>query len=108
MPLMDHFQQPLRKEIPWNGFHSDWASAIAHDLNQRWLPPFYRAIPSVTLDGGTVEIDVATLRQAGWEKTGEQNQQTNYVLGEPAGTAVLDFANLENFEVLILYDNGEV
>ncbi len=108
MPLMDHFQPPLRQEVPWTGFHADWASAIAHDLNRRWLPPHYRAVPSVTLDGGAVEIDVATLRDAGWKRAGSYRCQSVFESSEPVGTAVLDFAKLESFEVLVLYDNGEV
>ena len=68
MPLMDHFQPPLRQEVPWTGFHADWASAIAHDLNERGCRLITAAVPSVTLDGGAVEFDVATLRDAGWKE----------------------------------------
>lgn len=43
VPLHDHFRSPMLDELPWSGFHSRWAIAIADDLNDRLLSPRYRA-----------------------------------------------------------------
>jgi hypothetical protein len=56
---------------------------------------------NVQLSGATVEIDVATLREDGWEPP-----SVDRVGWEPpaaAGTAVIDFTGLELYEVLVLY-----
>ena len=63
MPLLDHFHPPLSVSHPWKGFHSAWANAITNHLNEV-LPEGYYAIPEVPL-GDQIEIDVASLEQAG-------------------------------------------
>lgn len=106
MPLQDHFRTPLTKTLPWTGFHSRWASAISDELNARLLPPRYRAIPNVQLGGGTVEIDIATLREDGWAppKSGPGSWEP------PAagGTAVIDFTGLDLFEVQVFYSGDRL
>ena len=37
MPLLDHFHPPLSEQRYWEGFHSTWASSIAHQLNDQLL-----------------------------------------------------------------------
>jgi hypothetical protein len=101
MPLHDHFRPPLSKVLPWTGFHSRWATEIADRLNLV-LPPRYRAIANVQLGGGMVEIDVATLREEGW--TGPE---AGWSPPAAAGTAVVDFAGLDVFEVQVLYDGDD-
>jgi Protein of unknown function (DUF4058) len=104
MPLQDHFRPPLSKSLPWTAFHSRWATEIADELNRSLLPPRYRAWANVQLGGGVVEIDVATLRETGWEGPSDSERWT-----PPAatGTAVIDFTGLELFEVKVVYENGD-
>jgi hypothetical protein len=59
MPLLDHFQSPLRDCCPCESFHSAWANAIVGWLNQNVLPAHYRAIPQVHVgDTDTFEVQV--------------------------------------------------
>jgi len=62
MPLLDHFNPPLKRTHPWRSFHGAWAAAMARLLNQDVLPAGYYAVPLVDRDG-PVEIDVAALRE---------------------------------------------
>src|SRR5438270_8305059 len=62
MPLLDHFNPPLRRTHPWRSFHGAWAAAMARLLNQGVLPLGYYAVPLVDRDG-PIEIDVAALRE---------------------------------------------
>jgi hypothetical protein len=59
MPLLDHFHPPLSGKRHWESFHAAWATALADNLNEKWLPDGYVAEETVTI-GGRVEIDVAT------------------------------------------------
>lgn len=34
MPLLDHFNPPLKRTHPWRSFHGAWAAAMARLLNQ--------------------------------------------------------------------------
>lgn len=102
MPLHDHFRPPLSDILPWTGFHSRWATEIADQLNLL-LPPRYRAMANIQLGGGMVEIDVAALREDGW--TGPDSAAWSPPAA--AGTAVVDFAGLDLFEVQILYGGNQ-
>ena len=62
MPLLDHFNPPLKRTHPWRSFHGAWAAAMARLLNQGVLPPGYYAGPLVDR-GGPIEIDMAALRE---------------------------------------------
>ena len=38
MPLLDHFHPPLSEMRKWEGFHSQWTSSLAAQLNAGPLP----------------------------------------------------------------------
>src|SRR5438552_2931927 len=59
MPLLDHFHRPLVDEISWTTLHAGWATRIADDLNDRWLPKEFIAAEIAT-SGLHPEIDIAT------------------------------------------------
>lgn len=63
MPLLDHFHPPLSETRKWEGFHSQWASSLAAQLNAGRLPPRHFAEPQVS--HGRVEVDVAADRLSG-------------------------------------------
>jgi hypothetical protein len=107
MPLLDHFRSPMLEMMPWTGIHSRWATAIADDLNDRLLPPGFRAVANVWLGGGDVEIDVATLRSKGWLGPNGAGFPSSWAPPSPTGTAVVDFTALDVFEVKILYRSDE-
>lgn len=104
MPLQDHFRPPLNKALPWTVFHGRWATEIADELNRSLLPPRYRAWAHAQLGGGSVEIDVATLREAGWE---EPSGTERWEPPAASGTAIIDFTGLDAFEVKVIYDGGD-
>ena len=51
MPLLDHFNLPLKRTHPWRSFHAAWAAAMARLLNQGVLPTGFYAVPLVDRDG---------------------------------------------------------
>ena len=57
MPLLDHFQSSWAAEWPWDGIHATWATKIAEQLNDDFLPPDFHAIPQSHV-GTPFEIDV--------------------------------------------------
>lgn len=61
MPLLDLFHPPLSERRHWESFHGHWASSLAGSLNAGILPPGHYAEMQVSLAGGRVEVDVATL-----------------------------------------------
>ena len=42
MPLLDHFRPPLDAKHHWESFHSNWATRLADQLNER-LPEGFTA-----------------------------------------------------------------
>jgi hypothetical protein len=64
MPLLDHFHAPLGERRSWEGFHGLWAAALVEKLNQDVLADEYFADMQVHV-GSQVEVDVATLNEAG-------------------------------------------
>ena len=60
MPLLDHFNPPLKRSHPWHSFHGAWAAAIARLLNAGVLPEGYYAIPFLSKDS-PMEVDVAAV-----------------------------------------------
>jgi hypothetical protein len=104
MPLQDHFRPPLSVRCPWTGFHSTWANTICDELNDSLLPPRFHAIPNVQLSGTSVEIDVATLREDGWQVP--TNGPGSWVPPAAGGTATIDFTGLDLFEVQVIYESG--
>jgi hypothetical protein len=67
MPLLDHFHPPLHPQHHWESFHSNWATRIADELNDQWLPAEFLA-EEFTYGGGRLEIDVATWQDQGVEE----------------------------------------
>lgn len=63
MPLRDHFHPPLHPHHHWESFHSNWATRIADQLNEKWLPPEFLA-EEYTSAGTRMEIDIATFEEA--------------------------------------------
>jgi hypothetical protein len=59
MPLRDHHHPPLDELLGWTSLHAAWATHLADNLNERWLPQEYRAAERAIF-GGHPEIDVAT------------------------------------------------
>jgi hypothetical protein len=57
MPLLDHFHPPLKEQIQWASFHSNWATRIADQLTAL-VPEEFRVEENPRLAGG-VEIDIA-------------------------------------------------
>lgn len=76
--LLDHFRPPLSHEIGWKGFHNQWASVMAADLNTR-LPPGWRAYSEVEFG---IEIDVGVTT---WE-TGIGSSQPEEPMRAPTAT----------------------
>ena len=81
MPLLDHFHPPLDERIPWESFHSSWATRIADALNDRWLPPEFLAAEHA--HAGRVEIDVATYENATTASPSTSNGGTALTLAAP-------------------------
>jgi hypothetical protein len=79
MPLRDHFVAPASELLPWDSLHSAWATYLASNLNEHWLPPEFQALEH-THAFGSLEIDVATYRLA----TERPPRHTN---GPPVATA---------------------
>jgi len=101
MPLLDHFQSPLRVDCPWESFHSAWANAIVGWLNQKVLPENYRSIPQVHV-GARVEIDAATFRLRE-ESAAPGNGMATAVWSPPQAklAAAVDFGDTDTFEVQV-------
>ncbi len=85
MPLLDNFHPPLSQERHWESFHASWANEIMATLNQGVLPPGYFAETQVHF-GNRVEIDVATMEEAG---------QSPVSAGGNGGVAVADSTSTE-------------
>ncbi|MBY0229628.1 MAG: hypothetical protein K2W96_10140 [Gemmataceae bacterium] len=102
MPLLDHFAPPLSRTHPWRGFHAAWAGAIVRHLNGGILPAGFYAIPNVDLDA-PVEIDVATLREAGALPPGG----ALWDAPAPAVDVALDFPAIDLVEVQVMHGEGD-
>jgi hypothetical protein len=104
MPLLDHFHPPMSVRRHWEGFHSAWASAIAHQLNRGLLPPRFFAEPNVHL-GGQVQIDVATFDgEGGRGAAGEGAMTAVWAPPRPALAVPADLSNLDVFEIQVIND----
>jgi len=106
MPLRDHFQSPFGDDWPWDGFHSAWANAIASHLNHGLLPKGYYAIPQIKR-GSQIEVDVATLQSPRTSSQAPGGTATAaWTLPPPGLSEVVDFTDLDLFEVQILRRQG--
>ena len=83
MPLLDHFHPPVSERRTWEGFHSLWAAALVEKLNSDVLDGEYFADMQVHL-GSQVEVDVATLNEAG-ASDGSQGVATGTAVAAWAG-----------------------
>jgi hypothetical protein len=105
MPLLDHFRPPLSAERRWESFHASWATKIADDLTDRWLPPNYIAEehvhfgPSVEIDVGTFQRDSPPLEEEGGGMVATVSPK---LWTPPASDAVLPAVFPDTFEVRIL------
>jgi hypothetical protein len=101
MPLLDHFQAPLRDDCPCESFHSAWANAIVGRLNRNVLPEHYWAIPQVHV-GARVEIDAATFRLRE-ESEAPGNGVATAVWAPPQAKLAVaaDFGDTDTFEVQV-------
>lgn len=105
MPLLDHFHPPLSRTHPWRGFHAAWAAAIARLLNAGVLPSGYYAVPLVDRDG-PVEVDVATLHDAG-EFSVAAGEPEPWTAPAPAVAVAVDLPGQDAVEVQVFADDGD-
>lgn len=59
MPLLDHFHPPVSHRLEWSSLHSGWATYLASNLCEHWLPAPYLAVEN-TRRRMAVEVDVGT------------------------------------------------
>ncbi len=109
MPLRDHFHPPLSDREPWEGFHNAWANTIVRHLNAALLPERYRAVPQISL-GSKVEVDVATLEEAGAEATppnhGNGVATAVWAPPKPTQTLAVTFPAQDLFEVQVYHERS--
>lgn len=108
MPLLDHFHPPLIGKRPWEGVHSEWAGAIARQLNRKPLPERFFAIPHIHF-GGRVEIDVATVEYDTLQTSSEEAGGTATTVWAPPRPTLeteVDFVDLDVIEMRV-YDEKE-
>jgi hypothetical protein len=105
MPLHDHFHPPWSVQRPWEGFHGAWATAIAFHLNSGVLPAEYFAMPLLQASG-RVEVDVATLQEAGCTAPANGAGAATWAPPAPALVAPLEGAETDLFEVQVLRNFG--
>jgi hypothetical protein len=101
MPLLDHFHPPLFPMRRREGFHNAWANAIVGQLSPL-LPSEYFAEPLTTV-GGSIEIDVATLRQGNGPTPGSSGGTPAVVWTppRPLQTLPVTFPKQDAFEVRV-------
>src|SRR5437016_654924 len=105
MPLLDHFHPPLHGPRRWEGFHYDWVTVIAQQLNQEVLQPDYFAEPEISV-GPEMEVDVATLERV--RPNGGAKTVATAVSAPPRPkiSVQVDFARLHSYEVRVYQDLG--
>ena len=101
MPLRDHFHPPLTLRYGWDTAHGMWAAKIAERLNG-FLPPEYRAGPTIHLGG--FEVDVGTFDERGqteWSPSPEAGGIALYTSAEPTLTLEVDPLDADEYEVKV-------
>jgi hypothetical protein len=103
MPLLDHFHPPVSERRNWEGFHGLWAGALVEKLNRDVLADEYFADMHVHV-GSQVEVDVATLEEAGG--TGDRSGAATAtvaapVWAPPATTLVMSTVFPDDIEVQV-------
>jgi hypothetical protein len=107
MPLLDHFNPPLKRTHPWRSFHGAWAAAMARLLNQGVLPSGYYAVPLVDR-GGPIEIDVAALReQEASLPTGGAAAPQTWTPPAPGLAVAIELPAADEVEVQVFADDGD-
>jgi hypothetical protein len=107
MPLLDHFNPPLKRTHPWRSFHGAWAAAMARLLNQGILPPGYYAVPLVDR-GGPIEIDVASLRdQEESPPAGGTAAAQTWAPPAPGLAVAVELPAPDEVEVQVFADDGD-
>lgn len=101
--LLDHFHSPLAQRRHWTGFHSQWASTIATDLN-RQLPDGWFAEPRVQWG---IEVDVGAFEEPVLAGVGESREAPGWQPPDPLKT--IDFSQgTDVVEVLVHHDFGGI
>jgi hypothetical protein len=108
MPLLDHFHPPLDTKHHCESFHSNWATRLADQLNER-LPEGFMAEENTHADA-RVEIDVATYEAADAQRgDASRNGGQTATLATPwAPPTPRTMAALfpENFEIRVFRTEG--
>src|SRR5688500_18277448 len=104
MSLLDHFHPPVSQRRTWEGFHGLWAAAIVEKLNRDVLSEEYFADMQVHV-GSRVEVDVATLSDAGNNQGGSPATTGGVTLARawapPAPDAVMPTVFPDEVEVQV-------
>jgi hypothetical protein len=105
MPLLDHFHNPMMGRLPWTALHSGWATYLASNLIERWLPSPFIAVEH-TYQGTEIEIDVATYETPPPTPSsgngGVATQARTWTVPAPLATVPIEFP--DSFEVLVYAD----
>jgi hypothetical protein len=108
MPLLDHFHNPMRRRFPWSALHSGWATFLATNLSERWLPRPFVAVEH-THQGAEFEIDVATyetppVASSSGNGGAVATQSRTWTVPAPLATVPIEFPDC--FEVLVYADEA--
>jgi hypothetical protein len=107
MPLLDHFNLPLKRTHPWRSFHGAWAAAMARLLNNGVLPSGYYAVPLVD-SPAAFEIDVATLRTHNAQSPApEKDAPTPWTAPAPGLSLAVALPPADPVEVQVFADDGD-
>lgn len=106
MPLMDHFRMPMRRRFPYTALHSAWATYLATNLVQHWMPKPFTAIEH-THQGTEIEIDVSAYDTSQESETAAGDGtvavgRRTWTAPRPRAVAPLEFSH--NYEVLVYTD----
>lgn len=109
MPLLDHFHPPWDDELPWDTLHAGWATHLAEELNQHWLPQRFRALEHNHV-GARYEIDVAAFERQGTAISLTGNGGSVATLPQtwspPAAFSTLPLVFPDRFEVRVFAGTG--
>lgn len=111
MPLLDHSDPAIDEAVPWESFHSAWATYLADSLNERWLTRGKHRAVEHRHAGPQVEIDVAALeRQTAVSLTESSNGPAVATLQEtwtvPHATCSIPAVFPESIEVRVSVNLG--
>jgi hypothetical protein len=109
MPLLDHFHAPVKDQLPWESFHSNWATRLADGLMDH-LPPEFIVAEHIH-SGPGLEIDVATFERASGRPSIPTNGAVTATMvqtsWEPAtATQTMPAIFPDSFEVRVFSNSG--